>query len=73
MEHNLMTDDIVTRLRELELILMCNGADGHGFLIKHAADEIERLRLILTHICDVWGSDLLSIIEEMNRFKKEIK
>ena len=39
-----MTDDIVNRLRKLELTLMCNGADGHGFLIKEAADEIEKLR-----------------------------
>lgn len=63
-----MTDDIVTRLRAEGCYEMsCNIMRGE------AADEIERLRLILTHICDVWGSDLLSIIEEMNRFKKEIK
>jgi hypothetical protein len=47
--------------------------NGNPFLLVDAIDEIERLRLILTHICDVWGSDLLSIIDEMNRFKKEIK
>lgn len=65
-----MSDDIVTRLRE-----HANGdyKKTDEFMLNLAADEIERLRLILTHICDVWGSDLLSIIEEMNRFKKEIK
>lgn len=69
-------DDIVTRLRE-----NCDTSDCVNIrsiaLVKcdncDAADEIERLRLILTHICDVWGSDLLSIIEEMKQFKKDIK
>ncbi len=60
-----MTNDIVTQLRKKYA--------GQLPICLEAADEIERLRLILTHICDVWGSDLLSIIEEMNRFKKEIK
>jgi len=62
--------DIVTRLRAIV-------ADPKPIftaqLLDNAADEIERLRLILTHICDVWGSDLLSIIEEMKQFKKDIK
>lgn len=78
-----MTDDIVTRLREGEQFHR-NGyvevpSGFYGFLADEierersiAADEIERLKLILTHICDVWGSDLLSIIDEMNRFKKEV-
>ena len=65
-----MTDDIVTRL-------IAEIADASSktskTLLAEAADEIKRLRLILIHICDVWGSDLLSIIDEMNRFKKEIK
>ena len=67
-----MTDDIVTRLRQNRE----NTIEDWWLLepmCTEAADEIERLRLILTHICDVWGSDLLSIIEEMNGFKKEIK
>jgi hypothetical protein len=39
-----MSEDIVKKLRSLELTLMCNGADGHGFMIKAAADEIENAR-----------------------------
>ncbi len=60
-----VTDDIVTRLREKY--------SGQLPICSEAADEIERLRLMLTHICDVWGSELLFIVEEMNQFKKDIK
>jgi hypothetical protein len=48
---------------------MCSTIADKNFT---ANEEIHRLKLILTHICDVWGSDLLSIIDEMNRFKKEV-
>lgn len=60
----MMIDDIVTRLREHQ---------NPHYPLDEAADEIERLRLLLAHICDVWGSDLRSIVEEMNGFRKEIK
>jgi hypothetical protein len=54
-----MNDDIVTRLRKLELTLMCNGADGHGFLIKHAADEIERLR--------EWNTEVTKLLQQAQK------
>lgn len=66
-----MTDDIVTRLRG-QACPECGLPSTHN-QFDEAADEIERLRLLLTHICDVWGSDLCSIVEEMNGFRKEIK
>ncbi len=64
------TDDIVARLR-----LWASTTQGDHVIaeLHRAADEIERLRLMLTHICDVWGSELLFIVEEMNQFKKDIK
>jgi hypothetical protein len=63
-----MAEEIVRLRNEL-----AEQAIIHEVQKTNTVSEIERLRLILTHICDVWGSDLLSIIDEMNRFKKEIK
>ena len=40
----MVSDDIVTRLRERALILFQNGADGNAFIDEHAAEEIELLR-----------------------------
>ena len=95
-----MTDDIVTRLRDIVWDIRCSKMDPddvgdiveiclneierlrnalaeqaiiHEVQKTNTLNEVERLRLILTHICDVWGSDLLSIIEEMKQFKKDIK
>ena len=63
--------DEIERLREAcdYYHKMCSMIADKNFT---ANEEIHRLKLILTHICDVWGSDLLSIIDEMNRFKKEV-
>ena len=45
-------DDIVTRLRARALIAFQNGADGNAFIDEKAADEIERLRVIIRGISD---------------------
>jgi len=70
-----MTDDIVTRLRENCDITDCVNVRSIALVECDnckAADEIERLRLILTHICDVWGSDLYSITNEMKEIQRKI-
>lgn len=64
-----MIDDIVTRLRKAWDEADPDASVG---LTGDAADEIERLRLILTHICDVWGSDLYSITNEMKEIQRKI-
>lgn len=41
--------------------------------MREAADEIERLRGILNHICDVWRSDLYSITNEIAEIEKGLR
>ena len=47
-----VSDDIVTRLRERAIVLFSNGADGNAFIDEHAADEIERLRELAGRLAD---------------------
>ena len=65
MELNLMTDDIVTRLRELiPLPLEFADESAPAHLISEAADEIARLRKCLQHAIDHIGKWQLFTTEE---------
>jgi len=47
-----MTDDLVTRLRYLRAGLALEGMGGDASLVGQAADEIERLRALITEWAD---------------------
>ena len=76
-----MTDDIVTRLRGKTPIQTrpcirggcCEICESILDSAHEAADEIERLRKILIHICDVWKSDLYSITNEISEIEKGLR
>jgi hypothetical protein len=66
-----MTDDIVTRLRDLREVLMGNPIMARE--VQEAMDEIERLRkevARLTLVSSLWESEFVAAIDEIKRLGK---